>query len=123
MTNLAKLLTDCDARGIRLFLAGDGGLTIDAPQDTVTPDLIERLKAHKSELLTLLRPTPEATPIPAPSDADALATPIRPVCRCGSTRWRDVPIHHGQSVRRDCGQCRRFIGFPIWYGEGTLQTE
>ena len=51
---LAELLADCDAHGIRLLLAGDGGLTIDAPQDALTPDLLARLKAHKAELLTLL---------------------------------------------------------------------
>ena len=45
--------------GIRLLVAGNGGLTIDAPQDTLTPDLLGRLKAHKAELLALLRPTPE----------------------------------------------------------------
>ena len=48
---LANLLADCDARGIRLLLAGDGGLTIDAPQDALTPELIGRLKAHKADLL------------------------------------------------------------------------
>ena len=40
-----------------------------------------------------------------------------PVCRCGSTRFRDVPIHGGRSVRRDCAACGRFLGFPVWYGE------
>ncbi|MCC7476206.1 MAG: hypothetical protein IT425_12490 [Pirellulales bacterium] len=32
---LADLLAECDAQGIRLLLADDGGLTIDAPQDGV----------------------------------------------------------------------------------------
>ena len=61
-----------------------------------------------------------AAPIPAPNDTGASAAPV---CRCGSTRWCDVPIHNGQSTRRDCGECRRFIGFPIWYGIPALQTE
>jgi hypothetical protein len=44
--------------------------------------------------------------------------PKRPdaVCRCGSTQWRDVPIHGGRSIRRDCARCGRFIAFPLWYG-------
>jgi hypothetical protein len=44
--------------------------------------------------------------------------PKRPdaVCRCGSTQWRDVPIHGGQSIRRDCARCGRFLSFPLWYG-------
>ncbi|MBN2024923.1 MAG: hypothetical protein JW809_19255 [Pirellulales bacterium] len=41
---------------------------------------------------------------------------VEPVCRCGSTTWRDVPIHNGQSVRRDCARCGRFLDFPRWYG-------
>jgi hypothetical protein len=44
--------------------------------------------------------------------------PKRPdaVCPCGSTKWRDVPIHGGRSIRRDCARCGRFIAFPLWYG-------
>ena len=55
MTGLAELLADCDAHNIRLFPAGDGGLTIDAPQSALTTDLMGRLKARKAELLAILR--------------------------------------------------------------------
>lgn len=55
MTGFAKLLADCDAHGIRLSLAGEEGLTVDAPQDVLTLDLIHRLKAHKTDLLVALR--------------------------------------------------------------------
>ncbi len=86
---LANLLADCDAHGIRLLLADDGGLTIDAPQDALTPDLLDRLKAHKAELLTLLLrasdfdidSAPDAEPAPAALDgpqrkfADAVRQP------------------------------------------------
>lgn len=148
---LADLLAQCNAKGIRLLLADDGGLTIDAPQSALTPDLLDRLKAHKGELLTLLhRPSdfdvdsaPDAEPAPetekrthrmppelrrpvrATLDTCPIinpATTTEQICRCGSTTWRDVPIHDGQSVRRDCGRCGRFIDFPIWYGNGTLQN-
>lgn len=69
-----------------------------------------------------LRPTPEVAPAPPVASTDAPATSAEPVCRCGSTTWRDVPIHGGQSIRRDCGQCQRFIEFPVWYGQTTLQA-
>jgi hypothetical protein len=58
MTARAVLLIDCYTRGIRLLPAADSGLTIDAPQDDVTPDLIERLKAQKSGLLSILASEP-----------------------------------------------------------------
>jgi hypothetical protein len=112
---LIQLLADCDSLGIRLLVAGADGLTIDAPKDALTPDLLDRLKAHKPELLESLRPTPEVAP---PVSAVAENRPATPVCRCGSTAWRDFPIHGGRSVRRDCAVCRRFIDFPIWYGTG-----
>ncbi|MGB7733571.1 MAG: hypothetical protein WBL72_07710 [Thermoguttaceae bacterium] len=121
MTDLADLLADCDTCGVRLLPADNGGLTIDAPQDTLTPELIGCLKSHKAELLALLRPTPEeAQPAPTGDDSPKVT---KPVCRCGSTTWHDVPIHDGQSVRRDCGRCGRFLDFPIWRGKDTLQTE
>ncbi len=66
MTDLAELLLDCDVHGIRLSPAGNDGLTIDGPQDALTSDLIDRLKTHKAELLTALRPAIE------PSDASAV---------------------------------------------------
>jgi len=115
MSDLAELLADCDARGIRLHPAGDGGLTIDAPRAALTPEMLARLKAHKADLLTLLRPVPDVALAPP--------TPTKPICRCGSTAWRDVKIHNGQSIRRDCGHCGRFLEFPVWYEKGTLQNE
>ena len=67
MSDLAELMADCDARGIRLHPAGEGDLTIDAPQETLKPDMVARLKAHKAELLALLRPAPAAEPQPMPT--------------------------------------------------------
>lgn len=107
---LADLLAECDAHVIRLMLASDGGLEIEGPQDALTPDLLARLKAHKDELLTMLRPVPVLSVV----TIDATA---KPVCRCGSTNLREVPIHKGQSIRRDCGRCGRFFNFPVWYGK------
>ena len=119
---LANLQAECETHGIRLSLADDGGLTIDAPQDALTPDLLERLKVCKAELLALLRPAPESYPAQLSPICDAPAKPPKAVCRCGSMTWRDVPIHNGQSVRRDCRKCGRFIDFPVWYGSSAGQN-
>jgi hypothetical protein len=40
-------------------------------------------------------------------------------CRCGSKFGVDVPIHGGQSARRDCAQCNKFLMFSRWYGKVT----
>ena len=114
---LAELLADCDAHGIRLLVADDDGLTIDAPQVALTPDLLDRLRAYKGQLVALLRPARNEAPALFVSPRDAPAKPTETGCRCGATAWRDVPIHNGQSVRRDCGRCGRFIDFPVWYGK------
>lgn len=125
-SQIATLLAECRARGIRLLPSSDGELTVDAPPDALTADLLGRLKSHKVELLTLLLrardfevdSAPHAEPSPAPLDG-----PVNEVCRCGSTTWRDVPIHDGQSTRRDCARCGRFIDFPIWYGIAAGQVD
>jgi TubC N-terminal docking domain len=141
----AQLLADLAQRGIRL--EGDGERLRYYPRSAVRPEVLERLKAHKGELLQLLRPTlgfdvdsaPDAEPAPISEKQThrmpqelrrrVEATPdtwqnidpttTKQICRCGSTTWRDVPIHDGQSSRRDCGKCGRFIEFSIWYGNGT----
>jgi hypothetical protein len=119
---LTELLTECDTHGIRLMLDGDGGLVIDAPQHALTPELLGRLKDSKADLLVLLRtPSNVATDslshVHGPvKNVNPLASTTKLACRCGSTTWRDVPIHDGQSFRRDCGRCGRFLDFPVWYG-------
>jgi hypothetical protein len=64
-----------------------------------------------------------ADAIAEPDGAQQDAEPEQPMpvnvpgaCRCGSTRFLDFPIHDGQSIRRDCAQCRRFVDFVLWYG-------
>lgn len=54
MSGFAELLTDCDDQGIRLLPNSDGGLTIDAPRESLTPDLLGRIKVHKLEILVAL---------------------------------------------------------------------
>jgi hypothetical protein len=36
--------------------------------------------------------------------------------RCGCATWQDVPIHCGQSLRRDCARCGLVARFVTWYG-------
>lgn len=54
-----------------------------------------------------------------PAGEGGSTPPARTVCLCGSTVWRDTLIHDGQSVRRDCGVCGKFIDFPVWSREAT----
>lgn len=117
--NVAELLADLDRLGIRLD--ADGDRLRYHPRSAATPDLLDRLRTHKAALLAILRRTPDDGPVLPVAAAEAAALPTVAVCRCGSTKWRDVPIHGGHTVRRDCGRCGRFIDFPIWYGKGTGQ--
>lgn len=71
-SGLDDLLAECQSHGIRLLPDGDGRLTIDAPQDALTPDVLARLKAHKADLLAMLRPAPDLTPV---NQSDAAAAP------------------------------------------------
>jgi hypothetical protein len=109
--SLAHLLADVARLGITLEARGDRLRY--RPRSAVTPELVERLTAHKAELLAMLLPTPGMAPASLPT------APAVPVCRCGSTTWRDVPIHGGQSLRRDCAVCGRFIAFPVWQRTNT----
>ena len=63
------------------------------------------------------KPVEPAPAIPAsPDPVQPSTVHHKPVCRCGSHRYVDVPIHGGQSLRRDCADCSRFIAFVLWYG-------
>ncbi len=52
--NTAELLNEVTRQGIRLMPDGDA-LCYTAPKDLVTPELMAKLKAHKTELLDILR--------------------------------------------------------------------
>lgn len=113
--NAAELLDDLTRLGIRF--EADGERLRYYPRSALTPDLLDRLKASKADLLALLKPTHDVAPAIPLASRDARETPAKAICRCGSATWRDVPIHGGQSTRRDCAGCGRFIGFPVWYGK------
>ena len=119
----ADLLLDLSRLGIRL--EADGERLRYFPRSVLTPNLLGRLKAHKAELLTMLRPAPSTKPEPeiAPHRPVQKLQKPKPVCRCGSTAWRDVVLrqapHNGTTIRRDCAGCGRFLDFPVWYGKDT----
>ncbi len=157
----ADLLLELGRLGIRLEAHGDRLQYF--PQSALTPDLLGRLRANKSQLLVMLQTKEEpgeiddrsATAIwtaalellvndelfsielldalqaaeirwvEDPANARlaqvnlAVATLPKAACRCGSTICRDVTIHNGESVRRDCGVCGRFLDFVMWYGKNT----
>ncbi len=120
MTTLVDLLADCEARDIRLQLSGDFSLVINAPRGALTVGLMDRLRAHKGELLAVLQAVPSAVPTMTAARPTANVSPVvKTVCRCGSASWRDVSVHRGQSVRRDCAQCGRISLFTVWYGQNT----
>src|SRR5579871_6690019 len=104
----AELLADLTRHGIRLEVHGDRLRY--HPRSALSPDQVELLKANKDELLALLGPTTRIAPGAQLEATNGLLKP-KPVCRCGSTTWRDVPIHGGASLRRDCSRCNRFLAF------------
>jgi hypothetical protein len=113
---VTQLLATCDSLGIRLLPDVDDGLSIDAPQDALTPELLQQLVANKADLLAHLAAEQLQRDTPTSATGGAIA-----VCRCGSTTWRDVPVHDGRSTRRDCARCGRFIDFSRWYDAFALQ--
>lgn len=97
--NARQLLADLTRRRIRLEARGEKLRFF--PEEAVGPLLLAGLRKHKPDLLALLRGEE------VPSGCE----------RCGLTETIDVPIHGGQSLRRDCARCGRFIEFPVWYGK------
>lgn len=81
--------------GVELFVK-NGKLCFRAMEGAYTPELRALVDNHRGQLLAWL------TTAPCP--------------RCRSTEWRDVSIHDGLSVRRDCAKCGRYLSFPLWYG-------
>jgi hypothetical protein len=117
--NVLELMTDLVRLGIRLET--DGERLRYSPRSAVAAGLADRLRGHKAEIIAILRPIPDVAPVDTESPNESHAEPVKQVCRCGSTTWQDVLIHDGQSTRRDCDRCGRFISFPIWYGRPNAE--
>lgn len=109
-TGFFKLLAECEALGIEMRVVHTDRLEADGPRSALNEAILARITRFKPELLVWFSN--------APLDRRAGAFDLPP-CRCGSTRFRCFPIHGGRSVRRDCQKCRRFLDFPVWYGDNT----
>ena len=107
--NAADLLTTLVARGVEFRAHGDE-LRF-RPLEQLTPSDLENLREHKATILRLLRSEGIVY-----ENRFADPRPWTTCDRCGSTDHRDIPIHNGQSARRDCAQCNRFLGWPRWHG-------
>lgn len=45
------------------------------------------------------------------------------ICRrCCGKHYRDVEIHNGETLRRDCGNCGAFRDFVLWHGQLSETT-
>jgi len=89
-----KLLNELLAAGVSLRVDACKRLSMRVEPGVLTDELVERVKAVKPLLVDLVR--------------------LSRCERCGSTEFTDVPIHDGNSLRRDCAVCGRTAGFPKW---------
>ena len=111
----AELLSDLISRGVE-FQAHGEKLRF-RPTSRLTPADVDNIRRHKAALLGLLRAEGLVYRHPA-----ADPRPLDVCDRCGAAAYTDTPIHSGQSLRRDCGRCRRFMGWPRWYGQTIDNT-
>lgn len=102
-TTPVELVACLRKRGAAIWIDGNN-LRMRAPEKVFTPEMDAAISTHKREIISLLQTE-------APIGSGAFCD------RCGPTDYRDVPIHGGRSVRRDCLHCGRFIDFPVWYGD------
>lgn len=116
MTKLAQLLADCDQAGIRLNPEGNDQLTIDAPQSALTPDLLERLRAQKQELLRILRVVHSEEPEEDwPESIDARK--VEPCPKCGTLElWQNLV---GDWRCQRCDPPNRWRAFAARHGIPT----
>lgn len=48
----------------------------------------------------------------------------QPRCvKCGSKKFSEHAVHHGQSIRRDCASCGHTLDFVRWYGQREAKPE
>ncbi len=86
---VSQLLATCDSLGIRLLPDVDGGLSIDAPQDALTPELLQQLVANKVDLLAHLAAEHSQTQTPTSATGSSnRGLPLRfdDLARCAHSR-------------------------------------
>ena len=99
------LIAELQRQGVTLEVVGDRLRY--SPVDAVTSRQLDELRRLKGAVVSKI----------TARDFSVGRTSC-PHCRRG--QFRDIPVHAGRSIRRDCARCGRFIVFPVWYGKKTL---
>ncbi len=86
------------------------------PLEVDSPDYDRLVDPFDNEAFPGTRLGGLCSPPDKPRESDRLSRVLAACDRCGSTDYVDVPIHNGNSKRRDCVRCHRFLGWPRWYG-------
>jgi putative DNA primase/helicase len=110
----------------RVSISGNTVSRVDDPGQLAAPQVPWWLAESPAEAPPIEKIPPLSAPEPAKAGAPHFTietVAIDPVVdagecdRCGSTEFVDVPIHDGQSTRRDCAKCQRFHSWPKWTPE------
>jgi len=118
----ARLLNELSRLGVCLEVIDDKLRY--SPKSIVPTTLVNEIRVYKGDLLAALKSCALEADKYRTEPAVASAPEARRLCpRCGAKQSRDVPIHGGRSVRRDCAKCQRFLEFPVWYSGDALRIE
>ncbi len=99
-----KLLAVLRSSGVVLSIEGDR-LAFDAPEGVLTDELLDRMRAHREELLGLIGPVESSSDDPAPGGSSVPSSIACP--RCRSADLIDEP----EGLR--CGDCDRLAWFDL----------
>jgi hypothetical protein len=88
---VSEILTELHDRGVRIELRPHGGVRL-VPARLIDPDLLNRIRAHKTELLIMLRKEQEQAETNRLARADG---------------WRPLPepSHSAYSILETCQRC------------------
>jgi hypothetical protein len=95
-----------------LRLKGREARLIDPDRDYAGADCASASRPHQDKDQS---PAGASSPTVTHREYSQSGSLLQTCDRCGSTEYRDVPIHGGRSTRRDCASCSRFLGWPKWY--------
>lgn len=83
LMTVQELFSQLSDAGVILDISAEGNLVVDGPRQCLTPEVLARVRAHKAELLTLLRTNPANNkPVPCPTcgDTERWPTTKGPAC-------------------------------------------
>jgi hypothetical protein len=110
--NVRAILEELERLGVGLYIVGDD-LEYEGPQEAITPELLERLKANKADLMMFCRKTAtvaeeDRNPAEAGCTRNTTDPETRKLCaarwepkeRCGKTIWKrpDSGFYFSQEV-------------------------